>query len=103
MVMLGDLGEALVRRVVAAGVDGVRHVVIDMEAVNDVDVTGAEAITSLFEWLDEHHIEVAFSRVREPIRSRMTTLGILNDQTIYPTNRSAITALAADPTDAAQQ
>lgn len=95
--------DAVKSAVTAAGVDTVRHVVIDMEAVNDVDITGAEAIASLFEWLDERHIEVAFSRVREPIRARMTTLGILNEQTIYPTNRSAITALAADPTDAAPQ
>lgn len=81
--------------VTAAGIDSVRHVVIDMEAVTDIDVTGAEAFASLKDWLSDHSLTLAFSRVRPPALSRLTTLGLLHGERVFPTNRSAIAELGS--------
>lgn len=83
----------------AAGPSAVQHVVVDMEAVTDVDVTGAEAFQALREWLDTQSISLAFSRVRPNTLRRLRSLGILDREPVYATNRAAITELA--PTDAA--
>ena len=74
----------------AAGHGPVRHIVIDMEAVTDVDVTGAETFGVLFAWLGQQDIVLAFSRVRPDARTRLTALG---DRPVYDTNRAAIANL----------
>lgn len=77
----------------AAGAAEVKHVVIDMEAVTDVDVTAAESFESLAEWLENKHISLSFSRLRPAARPRFVRLGILGDHAIYDTNRAAVAAL----------
>jgi sulfate permease, SulP family len=72
----------------------VRHLVLDMEAVTDVDVTGAEAFEALEQWLAGNHVALAFSRVRPAVRARLEHLDLLTDQRIFDTNRSALTTLA---------
>ena len=74
-----------------------RHVVIDMEAVTDVDVTGAEAFQGLESWLRDHDVALAFSRVRPVVRTRLEELELLSDQPIFDTNRAAVGALASAP------
>lgn len=81
----------------AAGDGAVRHVVIDMEAVTDVDVTGAEAFASLEKWLTANDVEVSFSRVRPQASDRLRALDLLTDERVFPTNRAAIAALAPAP------
>ena len=71
-----------------------RHVVIDMEAVTDVDVTGAESFAALQEWLTARDIDLGYSRVRPDARARLVDLGLLGDNAVYDTNRAAIAALA---------
>ncbi len=80
--------------VTAAGTEHVRHVVIDMEAVTDADVTAAESFESLKEWLTANGISLAFSRLRPSTRPRLVRLGILEDHAVYETNRAAVAALA---------
>ena len=75
--------------------DGIRHVVIDMEAVTDVDVTGAEAFEALRTWLDAKSVELAFSRVRDDARQRLEKLGLLTDEQVFDTNREAVAALTS--------
>lgn len=93
----GDVFATAVKQAVAAVDDTqpVRHLVIDMEAVTDVDVTAAEAFAGLRDWLDSHHVELSFSRVRAQARDRLSRLEIVRDERIFPTNRDAIAALAA--------
>jgi high affinity sulfate transporter 1 len=79
----------------AAGHGPVRHVVIDMEAVTDVDVTGAETFEALLAWLDGTGVDLGFSRVRPGARDRLAALGLLGDRPVYATNRAAIAALVA--------
>ncbi|MET0974327.1 MAG: SulP family inorganic anion transporter [Leifsonia sp.] len=80
--------------VAEAPAGSVRHLVVDMEAVTDVDVTGAEAFASLKAWLTEQRVELAFSRMRPDARDRLVKLGILHDEQVFDTNRAAIAALA---------
>ncbi|RZS63398.1 high affinity sulfate transporter 1 [Agromyces ramosus] len=86
-------GDAVKRAVEAAPEASVRHVVIDMEAVTDVDVTGAESFAALQEWLTARDIDLGFSRVRPDARARLVDLGLLGDNAVYETNRAAIAAL----------
>lgn len=95
----GDVFSQAVKAAItsAGGADAVQHLVIDMEAVNDVDVTGAESFEGLRDWLDGEGISVAFSRVRARSRPRLERFGILRDDTVYGTNRAAVAALATQP------
>ncbi|UUT35897.1 SulP family inorganic anion transporter [Microbacterium elymi] len=72
----------------------VHSVVIDMEAVTDVDVTGAEAFASLRDWLAARDVTLAFSRVRSTALPRLQRLEIIRDETVYDTNREAAASLA---------
>jgi sulfate permease, SulP family len=89
--------DAVKRAVKAAPAASVHHLIVDMEAVTDVDVTGAEAFEALEAWLTAHDIELGFSRVRPDARARLVELRLLGDHQVYDTNRAAIAALAAHP------
>lgn len=95
----GDVFSQAVKAAItsAGGAAAVQHLVIDMEAVNDVDVTGAESFEGLRDWLDGEGIGVAFSRVRARSRPRLERFGILRDDTVFGTNRAAVAALATQP------
>ncbi|KJQ53198.1 SulP family inorganic anion transporter [Microbacterium sp. SA39] len=73
----------------------VRHVVIDMEAITDADVTAAESFAGLVDWLDAQGVGLAFSRLRPEARERLERLGVLGDQPVFATNRSAVEELSA--------
>ncbi len=79
--------------VTAAGAEQVKHLVIDMEAVTDVDVTASEAFGALRAWLRTNQVTLSFSRVRPEARPRLTRFGVLAGETVYPTNRAAVAAL----------
>lgn len=89
----GTFAQAVRTAVTAPGHGAVRHVVIDMEAVTDADVTAAESFEALREWLRQRQITLSFSRLREEARGRLQRVGILRDQPVYPTNRAAVEAL----------
>lgn len=91
--VFGDAVKKAVRRADDAGNGPVRHLVIDMEAVTDVDVTGAESFEALLNWLERERIDLSFSRVRPDARARLEHLGLLGDRRSYDTNREAISAL----------
>ncbi|AMB58445.1 SulP family inorganic anion transporter [Microterricola viridarii] len=76
--------------------DGLRYLIVDMEAVTDVDVTGAESFAALKVWLATHNVELGFSRVRPDARERLRQLGMLGDERVFPTNRAAIEELVPD-------
>jgi len=98
----GTVFSSAVKNAVTEASDPVHHVVIDLEAVTDVDVTGAEAFEELEEWLTSNDVSLAFSRARPRTKARLEQLGLLSDQTFYDTNRAAVLALAgpaAQPQD----
>ncbi|WP_255355605.1 SulP family inorganic anion transporter [Leucobacter sp. G161] len=82
----------------AGGAGTVRRLIIDMEAVTDVDVTGAEAFAGLRSWLSAEGIALEFSRVRAGARARFTRLNVIDiTDRVSATNRGAV----AEPADAA--
>lgn len=91
--------DAVQKAVVAAGEDDVRAVVIDMEAVTDIDVTAAESFEGLTAWLADRRILLAFSRLRPESEARLAQLGMLEGARVFTTNRAAVAALTppADP------
>jgi high affinity sulfate transporter 1 len=94
-----ELGDRA-RQAVRAGGSGdtaVQHLVLDLEAVTDIDVTGAENLQSLIDWLHDHQVALGYSRVRPEILARLNHLDLVQDATIYPTNRAAIEALENPP------
>ncbi|MEV8214341.1 SulP family inorganic anion transporter [Leifsonia sp. NPDC077715] len=86
-------GEAVTSAVTATGA---RQVVLDMEAVTDVDVTGAEAWESMRAFLSAREVGLALSRVRPGILDRLHQLGLDKGITVFDTNRAAIAALRTD-------
>ncbi len=72
---------------------GATHVVLDMEAVTDVDVTGAESWEAVQTFLAAHGGDLALSRVRPGIRDRLHHLELLDGVRFFDTNREAIMAL----------
>ncbi|MCS5721764.1 SulP family inorganic anion transporter [Herbiconiux sp. CPCC 203406] len=82
------------RAIGAVPAGSVRHLVLDLEAVTDVDVTAAETLESLLRWLHDEGVGLAFSRARPGLVDRMRVLGVLTDETVYPSNRAALEALA---------
>jgi sulfate permease, SulP family len=77
---------------------GLHHVVLDLEAVTDVDVTGAEVLDGLSRWLATQSVTLAYSRPRRQIVDRMRALDLVTDETFYPTNRDAIADLTVPTT-----
>ena len=94
----GAVFATAVKRAVTEAEEPVRHLVFDMEAVTDIDVTGAEAFESLEGWLGDEGVELSFSRVRPETRQRLEALGLLAGQQFVATTRAAVAALAgAEP------
>ncbi|WP_137844216.1 SulP family inorganic anion transporter [Microbacterium sp. 2FI] len=87
---------AVKRAITSAGGPPVRHLVLDMEAVTDVDVTGAEAFESLREWLETAEVDLSLSRVRPPVHDRLAQLDLVGDARIFDTNRAALADLYPD-------
>lgn len=88
-------GDSVKRAVLAPGDGAVTHIVIDMEAITDADVTAAEAFDGLRHWLAEHGVSLAFSRLRPTARARLEKLGILSGDPVFATNRDAVQALSS--------
>ncbi|TXK17851.1 SulP family inorganic anion transporter [Homoserinibacter sp. GY 40078] len=86
-----------VRRAVRAPDETVHDLVLDMEAVTDIDVTAAEAMVGLRVWLEERGTRLSFSRVRPATLARLDALGLRGEATIFPTNRAAVDALGGRP------
>ncbi|QDZ16847.1 SulP family inorganic anion transporter [Humibacter ginsenosidimutans] len=89
--------DAVKRAVRASDDPPVHDVVIDLESVTDVDITAAETMDALKEWLHDHHVALSYSRARLPLVTRMREIGIVDDETFYDTNREALTALVTAP------
>ncbi|GAA2246862.1 SulP family inorganic anion transporter [Herbiconiux moechotypicola] len=91
----GSVFADAVKAAVTGAEEPVRDLVLDLEAVTDIDVTGAEAFTSLRSWLGEHGVALSFSRARPETLARLKRLGLLGGETVYDTNRAAIAMLSA--------
>lgn len=60
----------------ARGRAGVKHVVLAMSGVNDIDFTGLEGIKALSRELDGHGITLHLSELKGPVADKLTQSGI---------------------------
>lgn len=73
----------------------VRWVVVDLEAVSDIDPTAADTLSEMITAADDRDVRIAFSRVRGPIAELLDiydlTAAVGTDR-IFATNRAAVAA-----------
>jgi len=85
-----------VRKAVTGGAAlGLRHLVLDCEAITDIDVTGAEAFRTVAAWVGTQGVELHLSRVRPDLVEVLDRFDLRGSLTIFGTNRQAIVALTA--------
>ncbi|WP_313277852.1 SulP family inorganic anion transporter [Timonella senegalensis] len=70
-----------------------RALVLDMEGITDIDVTGAESLTQALDALAAANVQLAVARLRPGLRARLTKFDLLADVPEFPTNREALNAL----------
>ncbi|WP_382310403.1 SulP family inorganic anion transporter [Herbiconiux sp. UC225_62] len=85
--------EAVRKAVSSAGADRIRHVVLDLEAITDIDVTGAESLESAENWLAGQDVTVNYSRLRPDLRAKLATFDLLKEYTVFDTNHQAVSTL----------
>jgi SulP family sulfate permease len=84
-----------VNELVAASPDPVRWVVVDLQAVTDIDVTAAEALARLDADLERRGIEMKFARANRPLRERLTRIGLgehVEKPNLFPSVHAAVAA-----------
>src|SRR5262245_34201390 len=67
---IGHLGDGL-KAALAASLPPTKHVLVDAEAVNHIDVSACDTLLNMIQELENQGISVAFARVRDHIRDRM--------------------------------
>jgi high affinity sulfate transporter 1 len=77
----------------SAGAGPVRHVVLDLEAVTDIDVTGADSLEHAEDWLTGKGIAVHYSRLRPDLRAKLAGFDLLREYTVFDTNHEAVRML----------
>jgi len=84
-----------VNELIAASPDPVRWVIVDLQAVPDVDVTAAEALDRLHADLLQRGVALKFARANRPLRERLTRIGLgghLGEQSLFPSVHAAVAA-----------
>jgi SulP family sulfate permease len=76
----------------------VKTVLIDAEAMNDIDITGADRLITLNTELNRRNIVMFLSHVRDPLRDKMRRMGVVDaigSDHIYETTRDGVDAFVA--------
>jgi anti-anti-sigma factor len=80
------------------GAPGATHsLVFDAEAVSHVDAAGLAALRDIARRLEGQGVTLVFARVKEPIRRRLETTGLIGElgaERFHPTVRAAVEACA---------
>src|SRR5262249_39121440 len=88
-------------RLIEPGPPSVEWLVLDAEAINDIDTTGAEALEKTIGDAHKQAVTVAVARAHSRVRGLLRTYGLLDgigEGRLYATNRDAVDAfrLATD-------
>jgi SulP family sulfate permease len=84
-----------IRGLVAASTAPVRWVLVDMQAVTDIDVTAAEAMSRLRQELEERGILLKIARANRPLRERLARIGLgehLGESNLFPSVHAGVAA-----------
>jgi high affinity sulfate transporter 1 len=87
-----------VKRCIAEAQEPVKTVLIDAEAMNDIDITGADRLIKLNTELNSRNIVMFLSHVRDPLRDKMRRMGVedaIGSDHIYETTRDGVDAFVA--------
>lgn len=93
-----------IRGLVAGCPNPVRCVLVDVQAVTEVDVTAAEMLVRLGAELDAQGIHLKFARANRPLREQIVRLGLgehLDESTVFPSVHAAIEAFLRERSGAA--
>jgi sulfate permease, SulP family len=77
----------------------VQWFVLDAEAINDIDTTGAEALEQAHEFLKKRNVTFAISRANPRVPELLKTYDLLEkigETRLYPTNRDAVDAFSKE-------
>ena len=80
---------------VAQATTPVKWLVLDVEAMVDIDISGAEVLHQALSRLANRGVTVAISRANEPttaLFARYQLIDLIGENRLYPTNRHAIAA-----------
>jgi high affinity sulfate transporter 1 len=72
---IGHLGDGL-KAALAASRPQVKHVLVDAEAVNQIDVSACDTLLNVIQELQSQGITLAFARLRDHVRERMRRGGV---------------------------
>lgn len=89
-----------VRELVATSRHPVRCVLVDVQAVTEIDVTAAEMLARLGAELDAHDIHLEFARANRPLREQIVRLGLgehLDRSTVFPSVHAAVEEFLREP------
>jgi SulP family sulfate permease len=89
-----------IRGLVAASRTPVRWLLVDVQAVTQIDVTAAEMLSRLAAELREQGIELKFARANRPLREELARIGLgehLEKSTLFPSVHAAIEAFVRGP------
>ena len=87
-----------VKRCIAKAREPVKTVLIDAEAMNDIDITGADCLITLNTELNRRNIVMFLTHVRDPLRDKMHRMGVVDaigSGHIYETTRDGVDAFVA--------
>jgi MFS superfamily sulfate permease-like transporter len=72
---IGHLGDQL-KTALAASRPPTKHVLVDAESVNLIDVSACDTLLNLIQELQSEGVTVAFARVRDQVRERLRLGGV---------------------------
>ena len=90
-----------IRGLIAASPAPVRWVLVDLQAVTDIDVTAAEALSRLHEELAQRGIALKFARANRPLRERLTRIGLgkhFGENDLFPSVHAGAAAFRREET-----
>lgn len=94
--------ETVTRLVEPPGTDVRAHaLVIDAEAITDIDVTGSAALEASLEWCTSRDVRVVVSRLRVDLAETLARYGLLEGLEVFDTNADAVRAVALSRDDRA--
>lgn len=88
-----------IKKLVTRSAVPVKWLVLDADAMDEMDTAGAETLQQVITWLAEHDICFAISRANEPLQNLLKSYGLLDQigtQRLYPTNRDAVQAFCQE-------
>lgn len=97
------LFEEEVEKLVDRAATPVKWLVLDAQAMNDIDTTGAETLHQVLQWLKGRGVSVAVSRANPSTTALLAhyhCLERIGEDRIYPTNRHAIAAFRQETAQA---